>query len=77
MFVNANGEGVMPLRPVEFKDDEAIERARDLMMLALSRKRIPLRVIARIFGVSKSTAGERIRAIPEKARAHYAARSLV
>lgn len=72
MFVNANGEGVPNLYPVEY-DDESIERSRDLAMLGMQKRGVPLRVIAKFFNVAAATVLNRIQGIPDKAKQHYAA----
>lgn len=51
--------------------DQAIERTRDILMLRLRRRGLPLRAIARIMNVSHPTVIRRINSIPPKVRDRY------
>ena len=74
MFENRRGEGVTATAPLGVTE-EHIDRAKDLAMLGMARRKVPYRLIARYFNCSVGTVHNRIKAIPPEA-ARYYARSL-
>jgi len=57
--------------PLAGLSDDAIDRARDVWMLALSDGGMDHRTIGRIFGMSQSTVSRRLKAIPPQAVAYF------
>lgn len=76
MHIDVYGQGVRAERVVDITDD-AIERARDLLMLRLEKQKIPYRQIAKLFNTSPATVCRRLKGIPKRAREHYEAHPLV
>jgi len=74
LFVDKAGEAVVveaDVPPLANLSGAAIERARDVWMLALSDGGMDYRTIGRVFNVSHGTVARRIKRIPPQAVAYY------
>lgn len=70
MFIDKHRQGVEAVRPMGVTETD-VERAKDLHILAMARRKVPYRLIGRYFNISISTVHKRLKAIPSEARAHY------
>ncbi|WP_337177677.1 hypothetical protein [Paludisphaera sp.] len=71
MFVDKYERVVEVAEPIGV-DEMAIDRARDIHMLTMARRKVPYRLIARYFGCSVGTVHNRLKGMPAEARERYA-----
>lgn len=70
MFIDKHRQGVEAVRPMGVTETD-VERAKDLHILAMARRKVPYRLIALYFNISVGTVHNRLKAIPPEARSHY------
>ena len=75
MCTDESGLAVQPVRPIDMTD-ETCERFRDILAVKLQSKRISLRWIGRILGVSKDNVAQRLARMPDAAKKYYRKLSL-
>lgn len=71
MFVDRYKRVVEVAEPIG-ADEKAIDRAKDIAMQAMARRKVPYRLIARYFNCSVGTVHNRIRDMPAEAKEQYA-----
>lgn len=70
MYVDSHGIQVEPVRPID-RSPELAERFRDILAVKLHAKKMPLRWIGIVLGLSGKTIHERLEKMPDDARDYF------
>lgn len=70
MYVDSSGIRIEPIRPID-KSPELAERFRDILAVKLHAKKMPLRWIGRVLGISATEVRNRMGEMPDEAREYY------
>jgi hypothetical protein len=75
MFADERGMAVQPIRPLAW-DRQTINRLRDITIIKMRSRNVPLRAIGAFLGVDKKTIQNRLSNIPVHVYEHYRKSSL-